>query len=158
MKIRVAVVDDELFFREAISDVLAGAGIACVTAENGSQALELAGDPEIGVMLLDVRMPGIDGIEVLLELLGRRPSLRVLVLSASTDQETVLEALRLGASDYLAKPLHDEELVHAVQRAASEYAQAADSERLRQRLARVVSRTQEINEGASRLSGRDGDD
>ena len=155
MEIRVAVVDDELFFREAITEVLAAADLVCVTAENGSQALELADDPDVGVMLLDIRMPGMDGIEVLRELRGRRPNLRVLVLSASTDQETVLEALRLGASDYLAKPLHDEELVHAVRRAANDYAQAADSERLRQRLARVVSLTEEIYVGASRLSPED---
>ncbi len=153
MQIRVAIVDDERFFREAISEVLETAGIECVTAADGEEGLALARDPEVGVLLLDIRMPGIDGIEVLRRLRDERPGLRVLVLSASTDQETVLEALRLGASDYLAKPLHDEELVFAVRRAAESYSLAADADRLRTRLARVVSLTEELARGASRLSG-----
>jgi CheY-like chemotaxis protein len=153
VKIRVAVVDDELFFREAITEVLFADGIESVTAENGAQALALADDLEIGVMLLDIRMPGIDGIEVLRRLREQRPELRVLVLSASTDQETVLEALRLGASDYLAKPLHDEELVFAVRRALESYALSADSAQLRGRLGRVVSLTEELAEGASSRVG-----
>ena len=155
MQVRVAVVDDELFFREAISEVLDAAGIECVTAENGNQALDLAEDETLGVMLLDIRMPGMDGIEVLRRVRERRPTLRVLVLSASTDQETVLEALRLGANDYLAKPLHDEELVHSVRRAAESYALSADAERLRRRLARVVSLTEEISLAAVRMTGDD---
>lgn len=155
MQVRVAVVDDELFFREAISEVLDAAGIESVTAENGSQALALAEDETLGVMLLDIRMPGMDGIEVLRRLRELRPTLRVLVLSASTDQETVLEALRLGASDYLAKPLHDEELVHSVRRAAESHALSAEAERLRRRLARVVSLTEEISLGATRMARGD---
>lgn len=153
MQIRVAVVDDERFFREAITEVLESAGIDCVTAADGDSGLRLAEDPEIGVMLLDIRMPGTDGIEVLRRLRERRPGLRVLVLSASTDQETVLEALRLGACDYLAKPLHDEELVFAVRRACESWALSADVERLRARLGRVVSLTEEIARSASRLAG-----
>jgi FixJ family two-component response regulator/GAF domain-containing protein len=153
--IRVGIVDDELFFREAIGEILLAADIACVTGEDGLQALALAEDPSVGVMLLDVRMPGMDGLAVLRELRERRPTLRVLMLSASTDQETVLEALRLGASDYLAKPIHDEELVHAVRRAANDYTQAADAERLRRGLARVVSLTEKITSGASRLGAGD---
>ncbi len=155
MQVRVAVVDDELFFREAISEVLDAAGIESVTAENGSEALALAEDETLGVMLLDIRMPGMDGIEVLRRLREVRPTLRVLVLSASTDQETVLEALRLGASDYLAKPLHDEELVHSVRRAAESHALSAEAERLRRRLARVVTLTEEISLGAARMARGD---
>ena len=153
MQIRVAVVDDERFFREAISEVLEAADIASVTAQDGEAALALADEPDIGVMLLDIRMPGMDGIEVLRRLREMRPGLRVLVLSASTEQETVLEALRLGACDYLAKPLHDEELVFAVRRAAESYALSTDAERLRGRLARVVSLTEELTRDAGRLAG-----
>jgi DNA-binding response OmpR family regulator len=153
MGIRVAVVDDELFFREAITEVLESAGIDCVTAQDGEEALLLAAEPDVGVMLLDIRMPGMDGIEVLRRLREQRPGLCVLVLSASTDQETVLEALRLGASDYLAKPLHDEELVFAVRRAVESHALKADSERLRARLGRLVSLTEELSQAASCMSG-----
>ena len=157
MGIRVGVVDDELFFREAITEVLGAAGFDCLAAEDGPQALELASDPELGVLVLDIRMPGMDGIEVLRQLREQRPALRVLVLSGATDQETVLEALRLGASDYLAKPLHDEELVLAVRRASESYAISADSEQLRVRLAQVVAVTEDLSRSSSRAGPNRGE-
>jgi CheY-like chemotaxis protein len=131
---RILVVDDERFFREAIRETLEGAGYAVATATNGFEALELAPDPEVAVVVLDIQMPGMNGIEVLRRLREARPSLRVLILSAHTDQEVVLEALRLGACDYLAKPLHDEELVLAVRRALETFAFAAAWDGLRTRL------------------------
>ena len=113
---RVLAVDDERSFREAVRDTLAGIA-ACSLAENGDEALKLAEDPSIEAVVLDLRLPGSSGIEVLKELRRRRPALRVIVLAEPVDQPRVLEALRLGASDYLAKPLHDEELRLAVARA-----------------------------------------
>jgi FixJ family two-component response regulator len=114
---RVLVVDDEAFFREAIRDVIDELGVECHLVESGELALDAALDPRIGVVVLDVRLPGISGVEVLERLRALRPALRVIVLSAHADQQLVLDALRLGACDYLAKPLHGEELRLAVQRA-----------------------------------------
>ncbi len=110
---QVLVVDDERFFREAIRDVLDGAEMKCVLAATGAEALEAAGDPSIGVVILDIQLPDQSGLEVFRQLRDTRPDLRVIILSAHTDQETVLEALRLGAVDYLAKPIHEEELALA---------------------------------------------
>ncbi len=157
MGIRIGIVDDELFFREAIAEVLGAAGFDCVVGEDGAQGLALAKDPDVGVLVLDIRMPGMDGIKVLHQLREERPALRVLVLSGATDQETVLEALRLGACDYLAKPLHDEELVLAVRRASESYAISADSEQLRARLARVVALTEDLSRNASRAGSNRGE-
>lgn len=142
---RVLIVDDEIFFLEAIDEILTEGGFDIVRAGDGASALELAADPEIGVVVLDVRLPDMDGIQVLASLREMRPELSVIMLSASTDQEIVLEALRLGASDYLAKPLHDEELVLAVGRALDGYEANAARRRLRQRIDRLV-------EGMERLS------
>ena len=114
---RVLVVDDERFFREAVRDALLELSVRCELAESGEEALKLAEGPGIEAVVLDVRMPGMGGIEVLRALREQRPMLRVIVLSAHSDQELVLEALRLGAADYLAKPIHDEELRLAVTRA-----------------------------------------
>ncbi len=136
---RVLVVDDERFFREAIREALAEASLECIEVADGEQALGLARDEAIGVVVLDIRLPGIDGIQVLRKLRDLRPELRVIMLSASTDQDLVLEALRLGACDYLAKPLHDEELVLAVRRAIESYAVAHDWRNLRGRLDRLVA-------------------
>jgi DNA-binding response OmpR family regulator len=142
---RVLIVDDEVFFLEAIDEILTDAGYQTARADCGEAALERAADPEIGVVVLDVRLPDIDGIQVLACIREMRPELSIIMLSASTDQEIVLEALRLGASDYLAKPLHDEELSLAVGRALDAYEANAARRRLRERIDRLV-------EGMERLS------
>lgn len=143
---RVLIVDDELFFLEAIDEILSGAGFETVRAEDGQSALEAAASPEVGVVVLDVRLPDVDGIQVLARLRESRPELPVIMLSASTDQEIVLEALRLGAGDYLAKPLHDEELVLAVGRALEGYAAKADRRRLRAQIDRLVEGMESLSQ------------
>ncbi len=142
---QVLIVDDEIFFLEAIDEILTEGGFSIVRADCGEAALERAADPEIGVVVLDVRLPDMDGIQVLACIREMRPELSIIMLSASTDQEIVLEALRLGASDYLAKPLHDEELVLAVGRALESFEANSARRRLRQRIDRLV-------EGMERLS------
>jgi DNA-binding response OmpR family regulator len=134
---RVLVVDDERFFREAIQETLAEAGIDCEAVGSGERGLAAARDPRVGVVVLDVSLQDISGVDVLRRLRAERPALRVIVLSAHTDQELVLEALRLDASDYLAKPLHDEELVLAVRRALAGYDVESSWRRLRERLQRL---------------------
>ena len=145
---RILVVDDERFFREAIREILAGAGFETEEAENGEAGFERAKDPSFAVVLLDIQMPGIDGIEVLRRLRDERPDLRVIVLSAHTDQEHVLDALRLGACDYLAKPLHDEELVLAVKRAAESFAISRRWGRMNGRLDRLAGFMEGLSERA----------
>ncbi len=157
-KVAVLIVDDERFFREAIREILEAEGFGCRECSEGSAALELAGDGEIGVVILDVRLPGIDGIEVLERLRELRPALQVIMLSASTDQELVLEALRLGACDYLAKPLHDEELVLAVRRAAGSHAARADREGLQIRLECLADRIEALGFALAAESGDRRDD
>lgn len=151
----ILIVDDEIFFREAISDILSGAGFRCTSVESGEEALDAAARVDVGVVVLDVRLPGIDGIEVLERLRELRPSLRVIMLSASDDQELVLDALRLGACDYLAKPLHDEELVLAVRRALDGFVVSTDWTQLRGRLDRLVARVEEL---ASLVAAKSGEE
>jgi len=114
---RVLVVDDERFIREAICDALREASIDAITADREQEAFDLAMRPEIGAAIVDISSPGIGGLDLLRRLGAERPGLRVIVLSTEVDHDRVLEALRLGACDYLAKPLHNEELVLAVRRA-----------------------------------------
>jgi DNA-binding response OmpR family regulator len=131
---RVLVVDDERFFREMIGEALDKAGIPHVYAVSGAEGLSLAKDPQIGVVVLDIQLPDLNGLEVFRRLHEIRPDVRVIILSAHTDQEYVLEALRLGACDYLAKPIHEEELALAVGRALDTFTLGADWNRLRERL------------------------
>ncbi|MFV1978209.1 MAG: response regulator, partial [Myxococcota bacterium] len=137
---RVLVVDGERFFREAICDALRDASIDCVTAEREEDAFELGRRPEVGVVILDIGTPGAGGLDLLRRLGAERPGLRVIVLSAQAHHDRVLDALRLGACDYLAKPLHNEELVLAVRRALLSSGMHASWESLCSRL--VVLETQ----------------
>lgn len=134
---RVLIVDDERFFREAIGDLLTEAKLAHVAAGTGADALELAADPEIGVVILDLELPDLHGLEVFRQLKQRYPELRVVILSASTQEEHVLEALRLGAFDYLAKPLHEEELLLSVRRALETFGIASGWQMLKGRVDRL---------------------
>ena len=136
---RILVVDDERFFREAIRDALAPAGLAVELAATGAEALEKLADPSLGVMVLDLQLPDLHGLEVFRRAARIRPELRVVILSAHTEQQYVLEALRLGACDYLAKPLHEEELVLAVRRAQASFALEAGWNGLRERVGRLDS-------------------
>ena len=132
--IRVLVVDDERFFREAIRELLEAEGIEVQLASSAAEALEAAEDPSVGVAVLDIQLPDQSGLAVLRILRERRPALRVVMLSAHTDQEYVLEALRLGACDYLAKPLHEEEVKLSVRRALEAFRMASSWNSLRGRL------------------------
>ncbi|MEB2346719.1 MAG: response regulator [Deltaproteobacteria bacterium] len=141
---RVLVVDDERFFREAIRELLEAAGHPVATAATAADALEAAADPEVGVVVLDIQLPDRSGLEVLRALRERRPELRVVMLSAHTDQEYVLEALRLGACDYLAKPLHEEEMRLSVGRALEAYELARRFGALRGRLGALAGEVERL--------------
>jgi DNA-binding response OmpR family regulator len=153
---RILVVDDERFFREAIGDALTAAGMDCVLASTGAEALEQAMDEGIGVLLLDVQLPDLSGIEVLRRLRETRPRLRVIIVSSHTDQEYVLDALRLGASDYLAKPIHDEELVLAVRRALQDHDVASRWDRLRGRLGALEYHVSQLTDMGRSCHGHEG--
>jgi DNA-binding response OmpR family regulator len=140
----VLIVDDERFFRESIRDLLMAEGIPFLLAEDGTQAIELAGDPRVGAMILDMQLPDQSGLQVLERVRALRPELRVVVLASHTGQSTVLEALRLGACDYLAKPIHEEETRLSVRRALESYGVARDWASLRARIERLGEEVQRI--------------
>lgn len=147
----VLIVDDERFFREAIGDALREAGFVCRAVAGRDDALAALADGGVGVVVLDLPLPGADGQAALRELRARHPAVRVIVIAAHTDQEDVLDALREGASDYLAKPLHDEELVLAVRRALGTYV-------LETRLASLRERLRALELRLSALTGAAGAD
>jgi len=149
----VLVVDDERFFREAICDALRGAGMATRALDGAGEALASAGDPAVGAIVLDLGLPDANGLLLLRRLREERPAVRVIVIATHADQEDVLEALRLGASDYLAKPLHDEELVLAVRRALGGFALETRLAALRERLRCLAARSAALSEQAAGATG-----
>ncbi len=101
----VLVVDDEPIVRESIGDWLKDAGYKVATAENGAEALELVEKQDFSVMVLDIRMPGQTGISVLKEVRAQRPWIKSIIITAYPSAETTAEAMKLGAIDYLIKPI-----------------------------------------------------
>jgi DNA-binding response OmpR family regulator len=134
---RVLVVDDEQYYRDTIRDALALDGITCDVAGTPAEVLKAIEDPRVACVVLDVKLTP-DATGLLEALLEARPALRVIALATQADQELVLAALHGGACDYLAKPVHDEELCLAVQRALRGHAVESRSAALREQLWRVV--------------------
>jgi DNA-binding NarL/FixJ family response regulator len=117
--LRVLVVDDHSVVRRGTRKILEEAGIEVVgEAATAEQALELTEHVTCDVVLADVRLPGMSGIELVTELRQHRPGTRVLVLSSYGDPGYVRAALEAGAAGYMLKTASDEELVSAVRSAA----------------------------------------
>ena len=141
---RVLVADGELSVRESIRDRLIASGLACELAASAEEALKAAEHPSVGAVLLDVRLPGAAAGSVLETIVKRRPALRVIVLAGPDDQFLVLDALRAGAADYLAKPVHAEELPLAVRRALRAHGMESRWQSLRARLHLLGARLDQI--------------
>jgi DNA-binding NarL/FixJ family response regulator len=113
------VVDDHPIWRDAVARDLTEAGYAVVaTAADGAQALRVAGAARPDVVVLDLRLPDMSGVEVTRGLQAANPAVRVLVLSASGEQQDVLDAVKAGAVGYLLKSATRLELLDAVRRTA----------------------------------------
>ena len=105
MQPRLMVVDDEEKVRKYLSGLLKNRGYAVETAADGVKALERLKQTDFDVVLLDVIMPGLDGIEVLKEIKRLKPLTEVIMLTGNASVSTGVEGIKLGAFDYLLKPL-----------------------------------------------------
>jgi two-component system chemotaxis response regulator CheY len=115
---RVVVVDDALFMRNQLRDLLEAAGYSVVAeGADGAEALELYDEHRPDLLTLDLVMPRMTGVEALRELRQRHPDACVLVCSSLTDEATIFEAIRLGARDYVLKPVDGEKLLEAARKA-----------------------------------------
>ncbi|SNX65936.1 LuxR family two component transcriptional regulator [Streptomyces sp. TLI_55] len=114
--VRVLVVDDQQLIRDGIAALLSiRPGITVVgTAVNGREAVAKAVELRPDVVLMDVRMPELDGVEAVAVLRDRAPKCQVVMLTTFDDEEYVVRALRAGAGGYLLKDLPAEELAHAI--------------------------------------------
>lgn len=118
-QVRVMVVDDHPIWRKAVERDLDDAGFAVVAvAEDGERAVRIAPAVRPDVVLMDIQLPGMSGVEAIAALVEHDPSLRVLVLSSSGEDADVLAALKAGARGYLVKSASSGELVDAVTRTA----------------------------------------
>ncbi len=110
-RFRILVVDDELIVRDSLKEWLQDEGFQVDMAASGAEALEVLGAAEYHLMLLDIKMPGMDGVEVLKQARERHPELPVVMMTAYATVETAVEAMKFGALDYLMKPFDPDTLV-----------------------------------------------
>jgi len=117
VKIRVLLVDDEEEFVETLGERLEVRGFDVATALSGAEALERIQEREIDLVVLDVQMPGLDGVEALRQIKQRKPLIEVIMLTGHATVQTAIDGMKLGAFDFLLKPAETEELVEKIRRA-----------------------------------------
>ena len=116
-KFKLLIVDDEQDFLETIIKRLKARGIDVTGVESGYQALEVLEGRDPDVIILDVKMPGLDGIETLREIKKKRPLVEVIMLTGHASVESGLQGMQLGAFDYVMKPVALDELLEKVRMA-----------------------------------------
>jgi DNA-binding response OmpR family regulator len=107
---KILVVDDEASVRRVLARYLSEHGYAVLTAEDGAAALEIIKKETSDIVLLDINMPGKGGLETLKELHTINPAITVIMVTGDDNIELALQCIRAGASDYIRKPLHLEDL------------------------------------------------
>ena len=106
----ILIVDDEPIVRESIRDWLKDAGYQVATAETGEEALEMIKKQDFSVIVLDIRLPGQTGITVLKQVKVLKPEIKSIIITAYPSTELSNEAKKLGAIDYLIKPIAPDDL------------------------------------------------
>lgn len=115
--IRVLLIDDETVFVESLTKVLTRRGMNVQSASNGARSLELLTDDGFDVIVLDMRMPGMDGLATLRAIRDRDPLTPVILLTGHIDLKQVSEALKAGAAEVLLKPCPVQDLVSSIENA-----------------------------------------
>lgn len=113
----ILVVDDAAFMRMMIKDILTKNGYNVVgEAENGAKALEKYNELKPDLVLMDITMPEVDGIQALKNIKGSDPNARVIMCSAMGQQAMVIEAIQGGAKDFIVKPFQPDRVLEAVKK------------------------------------------
>jgi two-component system OmpR family response regulator len=114
---RILIVDDENDFREAIIKRLRARKIDVEGADSGLNALEMLSNQDFDVVVLDVKMPGMDGIETLREIKHKKPLVEVIMLTGHASVESGIQGMQLGAFDYVMKPVALDDLMDKLRQA-----------------------------------------
>ncbi len=114
---KVLIVDDEESIRSILSRKLEAEGYSCMTASDGQEAVDTASTQDFDLVLTDIKMPGMSGIEVLSWIVSEQPDTCVIMITALADAQTAVEAMKLGAYDYVTKPFDLDALGMRVEKA-----------------------------------------
>lgn len=133
-KLSILIVEDGQSQREMLRDFLLAEGHNVAEAENGEKAIETVLNNHFDLILLDYKMPGMDGLEVLKEIKHINPEIDVVIITAYGTIETAVEAIKVGAIDYITKPVELDELLILVNRVAERRQLIRENELLREEL------------------------
>ncbi len=114
---KVLVVDDEPRARDIMADILSGAGMEVLQAGDGEEEIRLASDNELNLVFLDLMLPDMNGTQVLETILAGKPSLPVVMISGQGSIQDAVKATKLGAYDFLEKPVEREKILLAARNA-----------------------------------------
>jgi len=131
---RILIVDDEALIRKSLTRVLAGRGFESVTAGDAREALALLERDEVDVALVDVKLPGMDGIELLGRIKANWPQVDVIIITGYASMDTAIKALKSGAYDFLCKPINDDQLIAALHRCLEKRRLETESRRMERAL------------------------
>ncbi len=133
-RMKVAIVDDERDMRQSISQWLALSGFETESFESAQAALKAIGPDYPGIVITDIRMPGMDGMQFLKRLMSQDSALPVIMITGHGDVPMAVEAMRLGAFDFLEKPFNPDRMTELAKRAAGNRRLTLDSRALRREL------------------------
>jgi DNA-binding NtrC family response regulator len=147
---RILVVDDELFVRELLLEFLSSEGYEVSLADSGEKAVKLMQSEPADVVLVDLKMPGIDGIETLRQIKKTAPNALAIVMTGYPTIDSSIEALRCGAYDYVVKPFKLNDLKSSIDRALEEHKLKDQTTRLKERIAHLETELERFSTSRSK--------
>jgi two-component system, LuxR family, response regulator FixJ len=147
----IYVVDDDDAMRDSLDFLLAAAGFSVKVFESASSFLDVLARVQVGCLITDIRMPGIDGLELLKRVRRERPLLPVIMMTGHGDVPLAVEAMKLGANDFIEKPFEDQRLVDTIRAAMTSATDALKGEtasaQIISRVAALSQRERQVLEG-----------
>ena len=114
--LKVLIIDDEKSFTEELREFLNKIGYHCLEAHNGEEGFRILKEKQVDLLILDIMLPGMNGLDILKEIKVRYPGIEVIIISGHGNMDTVISAMRLGAMDYLRKPFRHTDIQVAIER------------------------------------------
>jgi DNA-binding NtrC family response regulator len=140
---KILIVDDDKDLRFNLSSILKEEGHEVIAASDGKQALKVIAKSAPDLVLLDIKLPGMDGVELLQEIKRKWNNLPIIMLTATSDVKSAVKAMKLGAYDYITKPFDDEELILIIKKALHTQYLCREVEHLRKKLGQVPASIKE---------------
>ncbi len=147
---KILVIDDELFVRELLQEFLSKEGYNVYLAESGEKAINLIKTNRVEIALIDLKMPGMDGISTLKEIKKIAPETIAVILTGYPTIESSIEALRSGAYDYVVKPFKLNDLKNTIEKALNEYRLKSEIGQLRKKIQTLEEQLKEYQKAGKK--------